>query len=440
MRYITQVPEDLMCPISREMMSHPSLCADGFSYENAFIKKCMLECNKSPMIGTELESRKLRENINLFFYINVYNGLTQRSIRLTPKPKTQEENKVKESPLTITLKKRYQKIIDHYYKSTMELEKCCSMIAEIYNASPNNFKVIMDYANILRFSTRFEDSLKMIDKLRKLKPESLIPEYMQVRVLMEKGEKEESIKYMNKIQSEHRIEDHTMLELRFMSYCLLSIGSRDYAYKIISTYVQVVPKDPRALSHLIYMNLLNEDYKAVIRMSKKYLKGYQNDISILFHLAKAYTNLKKKSKAILIYKKITAISADKTLRAKAFYESAIIKNGNEDFAEMVKELEESHKLDPKEEADAYLAALYTDKSLYDKADEWVNICGKRVDIMNDQVFLGIKAQIHESRSEYDKAINNYIRLAEIDNANYIHYNNRIDDILAKMKENKQAID
>eukprot|EP00826_Nyctotherus_ovalis_P002347 TRINITY_DN10461_c0_g1_i6.p1 TRINITY_DN10461_c0_g1~~TRINITY_DN10461_c0_g1_i6.p1 ORF type:complete len:363 (-),score=131.92 TRINITY_DN10461_c0_g1_i6:150-1238(-) len=359
-------------------------------------------------------------------------GLSQRLTKRVPK--TTSTNHIKESFLANTFKKKYQKVLDHYYKSTIELEKCCSMIEEVYKASPNNFQVIMDYANILRFSMRFEDSLEMIERLRQLRPGSLIPEYMQVRVLMEKGNRDEGNKHMAKVQAENKIEDHTLLELRFMSYSSFSTGNSDHAYKIISAYLQIVPKDPRALSHFIYMNLLKENYKLVVRMSKKYLKEYQNDISILFHLAKAYTCTNKKSKAILVYKKITAVSADKTLRAKALYESAIIRDASEDFEEMVKELEESYKLDPREEADGYLAALYTDRSQYDKAEEWINICGKRTDIMNDQVFLGIKAQIQENKNEFDEAIKNYLRLAEIDNANYLYYNNKIEEILGKMKD------
>eukprot|EP00826_Nyctotherus_ovalis_P002343 TRINITY_DN10461_c0_g1_i1.p1 TRINITY_DN10461_c0_g1~~TRINITY_DN10461_c0_g1_i1.p1 ORF type:complete len:435 (-),score=149.08 TRINITY_DN10461_c0_g1_i1:150-1454(-) len=432
MKDIEQTQPDLMCPISREPFNYPLLCTDGFSYEKPFIEKWVVEHEKSPMAGILLESKELRENKVLLFYINAYKGLSQRLTKRVPK--TTSTNHIKESFLANTFKKKYQKVLDHYYKSTIELEKCCSMIEEVYKASPNNFQVIMDYANILRFSMRFEDSLEMIERLRQLRPGSLIPEYMQVRVLMEKGNRDEGNKHMAKVQAENKIEDHTLLELRFMSYSSFSTGNSDHAYKIISAYLQIVPKDPRALSHFIYMNLLKENYKLVVRMSKKYLKEYQNDISILFHLAKAYTCTNKKSKAILVYKKITAVSADKTLRAKALYESAIIRDASEDFEEMVKELEESYKLDPREEADGYLAALYTDRSQYDKAEEWINICGKRTDIMNDQVFLGIKAQIQENKNEFDEAIKNYLRLAEIDNANYLYYNNKIEEILGKMKD------
>lgn len=433
MKDIEQTQPDLICPISKEAFNHPLLCTDGFSYEKPFIEKWMVEHGKSPMAGISLESKELRENKALLFYVNTYRGLSQRLTKRVPKPSSSNGH-VKEQPLANTLKKRYQKILDHYYKSTMELEKCCSMIDEVFKASPYSFQVVMDYANILRFSMRFDDSLEMIERLRQLRPGSLIPEYMQVRVLMEKGSREEGSKYMAKVQAENKIEDHTLLELRFMSYSSLSTGNRDHAYRIVSAYLELVPKDPRALSHFIYMNLLKENYKLVVQMSKKYLKEHQNDISILFHLAKAYTCTDKKAKAILVYKKITAVSADKTLRAKALYESAIIRDASEDFAEMVRELEESHKLDPREEADAYLAALYTDRSQYDKAEEWINVCGKRTDIMNDQVFLGIKAQIQENKNEFDEAIKNYIRLAEIDNVNHLYYNNKIEEILGKMSE------
>ena len=147
-------------------------------------------------------------------------------------------------------------------------------------------------------------------------------------------------------------------------------------------------------------------------------------------MAKAYTHLKKKDKAVLCYKQISAVSVDKTLRAKALYETAIIRDCNKEFDEMVKELEESYKLDPREEADGYLAALYADKSMFDKAEEWVKACSNRVDIFSDQVYLGIQAQIQEHKKQYDDAIASYVRLAEIDSANSEMYNEKIDEILS----------
>ena len=375
--------ENIICPISREIFDDPTICTDGFTYEERPIIKWFEKKTISPMLGTEIEKKLLVKNKALLFYTSHYKGLYQRLKKPIQQAKLPLVNDIKESTLTPKLRQKFDKILEHYYKSTLDLDKCCTMMEEVYNAAPNNFEIIMDYANILRFSTQFDKSLEMIKKLKDIKKKSLIPEYMKIRVLMESGKKSEAKEALEKTQGQNRIENHTLLELRFMSYSLFSVGNRDLAFKIVTSYLSVVPTDPRAISHCIYMNLLRDNYNCVVQMSKKYLKIHKNDISILFHLAKAYTHLKKKDKAVLCYKQISAVSVDKTLRAKALYETAIIRDCNKEFDEMVKELEESYKLDPREEADGYLAALYADKSMFDKAEEWVKACSNRVDIFSE---------------------------------------------------------
>ena len=144
----------------------------------------------------------------------------------------------------------------------------------IYNALPNSFDVVMNYANILRFSTQFDKALTFIKKLKSIKSNTIIPHYMKIRVLAESGEKDKASKKLVKMQNNYRIEDHTLLEIRFMSYGLLSLSNREYAHKVITTYLTMVPGDLRALSHCIYINLLQENFKFVIKKSKEYLKTH----------------------------------------------------------------------------------------------------------------------------------------------------------------------
>eukprot|EP01022_Parablepharisma_sp_SALTPOND_P007669 TRINITY_DN1322_c0_g1_i1.p3 TRINITY_DN1322_c0_g1~~TRINITY_DN1322_c0_g1_i1.p3 ORF type:complete len:465 (-),score=56.93 TRINITY_DN1322_c0_g1_i1:4433-5827(-) len=430
MQDITQVQSEIMCPISREIFEHPLLCADGFSYEKSFISKWVSKNKVSPMLGSKLDNESLRENKTLCSYLTIYKGLKQRLT--SRKPKKEASLPLKEEPTwPPALKAKFDQTLDHYYKSTLELEDCCKMMTEVYEANPNNFEAVMNYANILRFGTHFDKSLEMVKKLKELRPDSLIPKYMRVRILAESGKKEEAAKRLMKVQVGNRVEDHTLVEVRFMSYSLLSTGNRDRAYMVISTYLKVVPEDARALSHYIYINLLQENFKIVINMAKSYLKAHPDDVSIMFHQAKAYTKIDKKEKAISIYKKIATISIDKAVKSKALYESAVNRDCTTGFEEMVKELEESYKLDPREEADGYLAALYADKKMFDKAEEWIEVCAKRTDIMSDQVYLGIKAQIEEHKKLYDQAVSSYIRLAEIDSANSLYYNDKIEEILLK---------
>ncbi len=430
MQESSQIPSDIMCPISREVLEYPLLCADGFSYEKTFITKWIAKNKASPMMGSKLDSEELRENKTLSAYILAYKGLKMRMTRQKLRKKAVLPSH--EQPvLTLEQKAKFDRALEHYYKSTMELGECCKLMADVYYSAPNNFDAIMNYANILRFATQFDKAFEMIKKLKELRPGSLVPKYMKIRVMAESGKKEAATKFLLKMQMNHRIEDHLMVEVRFMSYSLLSTSNREGAYRIVSTYLQVIPDDARALSHSIYINLLQENYKMVIQMSKRYLKSHPDDVSILFHKAKAYTKREKKDKAIAIYDHIASISIDRSVKSKALYESAVNKDCNAQFDAMVKELEESYKLDPKEEADGYLAALYADKKMYDKAAEWIDICAKRTNINDDQVYLGIRAQIEEHRQQYEQAVSSYIRLAEIDSANSMYYNEKIEEIISK---------
>jgi len=426
------IPQDLVCPISREVLEQPLLCSDGFTYEKSFITKWMNKNKVSPMMGTKLENETLRENNTLNAYLSVFKGLRQR-LTFTKQSSKPLPAPIAEMPWTPELKNKFDNALEHYYKSTLELNDCCNLMSEVYEKLPTNFEAVMNYANILRFATQFDKALLMVKKMKQLRPKSLIPRYMKVRIMSESGKKEDAAKRLAKIHSNFSIKDHTLVEIRFMSYSLLSTGNRDGAYRIITTYLKVIPDDARALSHCIYINLLMENYRTVIKMAKIYLKDHIDDVSILFHQAKAYTKISKKPKAIAIYGQIAKISVDKSVKSKALYESAVNRDCALQFDEMVKELEESYKLDPKEEADGYLAALYADKKMFDKAEEWINACAKRTQINDDQVYLGIKAQIEESKNEYMKAIASYIRLAEIDSANSMYYNDKVDELFKKQE-------
>lgn len=419
--------DDTMCPICKEVFLNPMICEDGFSYEKSYIEKWLVKHKLSPMIGIKLENTTLRENYALRAYTSIYKGLTYR---LTNR-KLKINGPNKEQSLMPKIKKKFDTVIEHYYKSTLELEECSKKIAEIYEEAPKNFEVIMNYANILRYSTKFDIALGLLKTLKDIRPGTFVHKYMKIRILAESGNKDNAILHLKNLATKYMIQDHLLLEMRFMSYSLLSTGNRDHAYTIINSYIKIVPSDKRAVSHSIYINLIKENFKSVIIESEKYLNDSPDDISILFHLAKAYGRTEKKSKSIEIYAQIKELTRDKSVKAKALYDSATSRNYSNDFDMIVKELEESHSLDPKEEADGYLAAIYADKKMYDKAEEWLNICGKRIDIMNDKMHLGIKAQIEEHKKLYEKAIESYIKLAEIDSINSIHYNNKVDQLFQK---------
>lgn len=429
MKLTAQLQTDIACPITREPMEHPVLAADGFTYERSAIEKWFQKESGSPMLGSELESHALLENRTVDFFLAAWRGVKTRFAKRKPASKTPKTPVPEQLELLPSVKEKLDVALSHYYMATKDLKECCDMMNEVYLLAPKNFDVIYNYANILRFAMKFEEALKLIQELRRLRPNSLIPKYMKVRVLSEMGKRDHAVAYLDNTATYNRLKDQTLLETRFMSYAHLSTDSKGAAEALIGGYLAVVPNDPRAISHQIYIYLLDENYKKVVKGSKIYLKSNKNDVSIMFHLAKAYTKLEKKEKAKKVYKDIATLSNDHTVKAKALYELAVLRDCNTEMEAMVKDLEESYKLDPQEEADGYLAALYADRKMFDKAEEWLKSCESRTSVEEDSVYLGIRAQIQEHKKEFEKAIESYIRLAEIDPANSTYYSQKVEDVL-----------
>jgi len=442
------IPNYFKCPITKELMDNPVIAADGFTYDKSAIEKWLSKKNISPVTGQILQNTTLHENklfkglVDTFqHYRNKYFTLKTKSVKQDPSTKKIGEKIIQKTLLKkedITLSKElYQKSLEHYYKSTLELRKCCEQMKKALDLNPNDFDIILNYANMLRFSCKFDEAIRYIKKLKFVSDSKLIPKYMKIRILTEMGKKWRGIEKLENLLLSNPIAEHTLLEIRFLSYSYLSTDFRAIAERLINAYLSQVFNDPRAISHKIYINLLNEQYTKVIEGAEAYLAKNIDDVSVLFHKAKAYNKLQKKKSALKIYQYINSFSKDKTVKAKCFYESALLRDSEKEFSTMVKELEEAHNLDPEEEADGYLAALYTDKKIYDKAEEWINKCSKRVDIKNDSVYLGIQAQILENNKKYEEAVNSYIRLTEIDSENANYYNQKIDEIFSKKEKTEE---
>ncbi|XP_011497055.1 PREDICTED: WD repeat, SAM and U-box domain-containing protein 1-like [Ceratosolen solmsi marchali] len=60
------IPDDFLCPITREVMREPVQCSDGFTYERAAINEWFL-CSKftSPMTNESLKTMNLKPNVTL---------------------------------------------------------------------------------------------------------------------------------------------------------------------------------------------------------------------------------------------------------------------------------------------------------------------------------------------------------------------------------------
>ena len=437
-----EIPNCFKCPITREIMENPVVASDGFTYERLSIEKWLSKKKISPVTGEEIKNDKLIENKLIRGLICTYQHFRNKYFTYKNKTLNLDQNKKKENckplpiikikPEDLSLSKElFQKSLDHYYKSTLELKLCCEEMKKALDLNPNDYEIVLNYANMLRFSTKFEDSLKYIKKLKLISESELIPKYMKIRIYTEMGKKWRGIEKLENLLLIYPISEHTLLEIRFLSYSYLSTDFRGTAERFINAYLNQVPNDPRASSHKIYICLLNEQYDQVVKGGQSYLIHNPDDVSVLFHMAKAYNKLQKKQEALKIYKKVNSFSKDKTVKSKCFYESALLRDSETEFGTMVNELESSHKLDPEEEADGYLAALYTDKKIFDKAEIWINKCAQRIDIQNDSVYLGIQAQIFENNNKYEEAVAAYIRLSEIDNENVNFYNSKIDEIFTK---------
>ena len=125
-----------------------------------------------------------------------------------------------------------------------------------------------------------------------------------------------------------------------------------------------------------------------------------NDVSILFHQAKAYLKLEDKAHAKEAYKRIVDISIDTSIKSKALYELATNRDSATEFDLMVHELEQSYELDPNEDADGYLAIIYSNAGNYEKAEKWLTVVSERIDIMNDSIYLRILQILSVNCREY----------------------------------------
>jgi hypothetical protein len=60
---LSVIPEDLLCPISRELMSDPVLAADGHAYERVHIEEWLAHHPTSPLTGEPLANNHLLPNL-----------------------------------------------------------------------------------------------------------------------------------------------------------------------------------------------------------------------------------------------------------------------------------------------------------------------------------------------------------------------------------------
>lgn len=427
-----ELPSELMCPITRDFIETPAIAADGFTYDSKAIKKWFKKHDISPMLGSQLNSSAVVENRAVKFFAAAFKKLKSRTAKYLA---AEEYKRVKDVALDKSAKEKFDKAVDEYYMASAELKDCCARIKEVYVIAPMNFEVVLNRANMLRFAADYDDALQLFKELKELRPHDLTWKYLKIKTLLEMRNAEKATQSLEKTLSRHRIADHTLKEISYLSFTQSKVNAnlKTTSENFIRAYLQLVPKDPRALSHLISIELQNENYEGVVTMATQCVREGVRDISVLVHLAKAYSELKDAEHAKSTYLQIVAATQDFTVKARALYSLAQLRSLATELEQVVKEMEESYRLDPEEDADVYLTLLYLHKHRYREAEEWLSRCAQRVDINSSPTLLLSRAQIEENKKELKKAVESYIRLAEIDAMNVDYYNLKIGTILDLIK-------
>merc|ERR1712154_669097 len=60
-----QINDKFLCPITKQIMTDPVICADGYSYERSAIEKWLLDKDISPVTEQALATKQLFPNQNL---------------------------------------------------------------------------------------------------------------------------------------------------------------------------------------------------------------------------------------------------------------------------------------------------------------------------------------------------------------------------------------
>jgi len=423
------LPTEVICPITRDLMQSPVIAADGFTYDQRAIQLWIKRKDISPMLGLKLNTKRIIENKTMSYYLMALEGLkVQRTKHLI-------KEEYKDEVIENSLKKQLEEVIDEYYMATKDLKDCCAKIEKLYKLAPNNFDIVLNCANIMRFAMDYKKVFELFKELKKLKPNNLAWRFLKVKTLADMNNKEQAAKVLEQVLSQYKIIDYTLVELRYLSLAQFSVSAnlRKSSENYIKGYLRLIQNDARALSHYVNIELQNENYKEVKEVAEKCLKMKVRDISILVYLATACIELHDIPYAKSIYHRLIEETNDVTIKARSLYSLGTLGNQETEAKQIIEEMEESYRLDPNEDADVYLTSFYLTKGMHTKAEEWLEKCSKRIDINSDTTLLFIKAQIQESKKNFEGAVENYIRLTEIDEANIEYYSSKIEMLLDAIK-------
>ena len=426
--------KELSCPINHEILINPVTASDGCTYEEHQIKKWMTQNKKqtSPLTNMRLSTDILIKNMLIqqmarkFKYQKCVlcqsegDRYKKRGINIE---EVQEETRTKEEKEESLNQMNFA--LRHYYARTKTLEECIVEMEKAYQMDPKNWIILREYANVLRFASKYKYCFEIMDKLKEILPHSLLGRAMEIRILAEQGHKEKSFSIMDQIMYEKSIEEMMMIEIRTLAYSFSSTGLIVMDKLFIDAYLTAIPNDSNAISHKIYTLLHLKQYNDALILADQYLALYGNDISVFYSKADAYSALDQKHKAIEIYRQLLSFSVIPKIKSNCYYEIGLLEN---DDAQVKKCMKLSYQIDPGENADRFMTCLSADKKNYAKAKKWLDRCKQRIDIKNEPILMQVEAEIYYSRGEMKEAIETYLLLIELDNVNRAYYNVMINRI------------
>jgi len=437
-----EAPEFLKCPITRVLIQDPVIASDGYTYERMAIEKWFKGQSISPVTAENLNNKTLYTNKVIKGLIETF--LDNKLRTLKHKFELIKTNKILKSNTEIqskivsnedeTLSKELAKnAVSNYYQSSLPVKECIEIMEKAYSLNPNNAEILSDLINMQRYASSYNCAYKNLKILKLISNFYFISKFMKIRILHESNNHSDAIKKFEKVVMSSTISNYSLIEIRYLSFCYLKIESFLVTERLINSYISLVPNDSRALSQRINLNYLQDRNSEVVEDCNLYYTKYGVEITVLSDWAIALSNLKRNKESIECYYRIINVSTEKYIKAKSLISCAHLRSIETEFLQIEDELIKANEIDDSQGSDFLLIKLYVVKKLYEKALEWMQILGKRINISETNAALIYRAKIYRKLFRYEDAVMDYIRLTEIDEGNVNRYNNKINKIYATIE-------
>jgi len=419
--------QNLLCPISRDKIENAVISEDGFTYDKNALVNWFANSNISPMLGMPLKSKNVIENKNINFLLGKYKYYQMRFTHLKLIKTGLKPYIIK--PLPAELKGKIEKLLIEYFRLMRPLSELYIELETLISKYPEIPQLLLEYANMLRFGGQFDKSLDLIKKASEMNLCASIPKYMLARVVSVKGKPLAGKETIDEVQNKYPIFDHYMLEMRYLASACLNTESKSMAFNIVTAYLEVCPEDMRASLNQVYtLYTLQEDEK-VLEYSKKFLDKYEYDACVVYYRGRAFGHKGNIEEAFKHFDIVLSRSKEPIFLAQCYYDKALLRKQDKEFAEMVSDLTEADKLYNKLNADIILADLYKSKKDWENGMKWLTKYGERIDKANDILFNRVGAEINLALGNKEAAISSYLMLIEKDGVYSHFYRARLNSLL-----------